>query len=237
MSENPDRLFGQRLRRLRERQGWTQAQLAERMGDLGLSLHASAIAKIEAGSRPLRLSEAKIIALVLGETVDGMLGSDELDWPTLLADFRRALDLHVEASRIGASGVERMYREIGGRGADLLAAIPERYRESFTSVLHALEGYSPRQAKQVQVGALGDGELPEAYMRELQAAGDRIVNAERALSRIRALAAGDMPEGMAPAEWSALRSLAGFELQDLLLDFIENARAGAADALGVQRGE
>lgn len=62
--------FGLRVRHERERLGWSQAELAERLKDYGVDLHPSAIAKIELRDvdrpRSIRLNEAEALADALG---------------------------------------------------------------------------------------------------------------------------------------------------------------------------
>lgn len=74
MAENPDdqperirfeefeRILGAKIRHLREERGWSQSDLARRLSELGLDLHQTTIAKMEAGRRPLRVSEAVAVA-------------------------------------------------------------------------------------------------------------------------------------------------------------------------------
>lgn len=61
---------GRNLRRLREERGLSQAELAHKMEEFGVSLHPSAIAKIEArdvaNPRTIRLNEADALARALG---------------------------------------------------------------------------------------------------------------------------------------------------------------------------
>jgi len=68
--------FGTRMRRERERRGWTQAELASKLAAVGVNLHPSAIAKIELrdATRPrtIRLDEAQAIAYILGLPLDEM---------------------------------------------------------------------------------------------------------------------------------------------------------------------
>lgn len=62
--------FGRNLRRLREKAGLSQAELAQKLKDYGVVLHPSAIAKIEArdvsNPRTIRLNEADALARALG---------------------------------------------------------------------------------------------------------------------------------------------------------------------------
>ena len=64
--ENPDSVFAQRLRETRKVAGLTQQQLADLMSTAGHKMHRSAIAKIEAGDRPVSVGEAVQFAGVLG---------------------------------------------------------------------------------------------------------------------------------------------------------------------------
>lgn len=65
--------FGRNLRRARELSGLSQAELAKRLEGYGVSLHPSAIAKIEArdaaNPRAIRLNEADALAKALGYAV------------------------------------------------------------------------------------------------------------------------------------------------------------------------
>lgn len=65
--------FGIRLRELRQRRGWTQQEVVQRLADHGLVLHQTAIARIETAARPVRLNEALTLAAVLGVDLPGLL--------------------------------------------------------------------------------------------------------------------------------------------------------------------
>ena len=62
--------FARRLRARREQLGWSQAELAKALSGSGLTLHGSAIAKIEAGDRAVRIDEAVAIASALDVDLD-----------------------------------------------------------------------------------------------------------------------------------------------------------------------
>jgi transcriptional regulator with XRE-family HTH domain len=49
--------MGAKFRALREERGWSQSEMAEQLGRWGFDLHQTAIAKIEAGKRPIRVAE------------------------------------------------------------------------------------------------------------------------------------------------------------------------------------
>jgi transcriptional regulator with XRE-family HTH domain len=61
-----DKLFGRRLRHLREDAGLTQQQLADVMREAGSKMHRSTIGKIEVGERVVSVGEAAQFADVLG---------------------------------------------------------------------------------------------------------------------------------------------------------------------------
>ena len=76
--------------------GWTQGELADRLTKKGIPLAQQTIAKVEAGARPLRLSEAAVLSDVLGVEI-GDLFTTASGVSRLLADHlyratRDALD-------------------------------------------------------------------------------------------------------------------------------------------------
>ncbi len=75
--------IGRRIRRLRKRQRWTQAELAERA-----DISTSFLGHIERGSRKLSVETLNRIALALNCSADALLGTGleaQLDLPLLLA--------------------------------------------------------------------------------------------------------------------------------------------------------
>lgn len=72
--------FRLRLKAERERRGWSQGELAEKVG----GCYASTIAKIEAGHRGARIDEVDALADIFGISVDVMIGrtgrSADLAW-------------------------------------------------------------------------------------------------------------------------------------------------------------
>lgn len=68
-----ERALGVKVRHLRERREWSQAKLARHLSDLGLEMHQTTVAKMEAGRRPIRVSEAAAVAQALGVPVDALL--------------------------------------------------------------------------------------------------------------------------------------------------------------------
>lgn len=91
-TSSPERRFAARMKRERLRRGWRQEDLAEKLSDWGVSLHSSAIAKIELNSRTLRFNEAWAIASVLDVSMDRMLLNDDLVDHDKDAELRRLYD-------------------------------------------------------------------------------------------------------------------------------------------------
>jgi len=81
-------VFLRQAKRYRKLRGVSIEELVERIGDLGADLSAGDIGRLEAGTRLLRMAEAKVIAKALETTVDWLLGSgfsdeapEEMRWP------------------------------------------------------------------------------------------------------------------------------------------------------------
>ncbi|MGC0362916.1 transcriptional regulator with XRE-family HTH domain [Rhodococcus sp. 27YEA15] len=105
--------FGRRVREERELRGWTQQELAARLHDQGISLHPSAIAKIELRDverpRTIRLDEAKSLAEAFGVDLAVML----LDSPSaqvhyLAGRIRYWVDSQIEGIEVGEELVEEL---------------------------------------------------------------------------------------------------------------------------------
>ena len=69
--------FAARMKRERERRGWTQETLALHAAAEGRSLHLSAFSKIESGQRTVSLDDAVCIAAAFGVPLTYMLLSDD----------------------------------------------------------------------------------------------------------------------------------------------------------------
>lgn len=66
--------FVESIKRLREEKDWTQADLARAMGDIGWTgIYQTTVSRIENGSRPLRMGEARGIAMALGVPFSSMM--------------------------------------------------------------------------------------------------------------------------------------------------------------------
>lgn len=71
-----DDRFAENMRVLREQRGWSQGEMARQMQRAGWpNFHQTTVSRIEKGERPVRVSEARGIAAVLGSTLDQMIES------------------------------------------------------------------------------------------------------------------------------------------------------------------
>jgi transcriptional regulator with XRE-family HTH domain len=68
MAEDIRIRFGRRLRKLRHRRGWTQVQLAEKLG-----LDRSYLADVERGKRNISIVNLEIIASGFGRSLSQLL--------------------------------------------------------------------------------------------------------------------------------------------------------------------
>lgn len=73
-TDSSDRVFRDNLRRQRESQGLSLAQLAKLLQDKGLKVYPTTIAKVEYGERPAKLDEVIALADVFGVSIDALVG-------------------------------------------------------------------------------------------------------------------------------------------------------------------
>lgn len=123
--------FVANMRRLREEQGWSQGEMAKRMQDAGWSeFHQTTISRIEKGSRPVRLGEARGIAGVFGALVGQMILDSEV------AEKLRNLELDLMKLRdigwsVGSSAVEYLVQKsVVEYALDQQPSVPDSADES-----------------------------------------------------------------------------------------------------------
>ncbi|UVE00691.1 helix-turn-helix domain-containing protein [Corynebacterium amycolatum] len=105
-SQELNRRIGTVVRRERERQELTQAELAERLGDvIGAPVARMAVGRIEAGTRPVTLPEMKAIQVVLGLSPKDLLAGRRTPAPLAL------LDDATERAQVTQARLERESKE------------------------------------------------------------------------------------------------------------------------------
>lgn len=123
-----DRLYGSRVKGLRERRELTQAEMVEALHEKGISyMNASTLSRIENGTRPLRLAEAVAFSKVFQMPLEHM--TYFVDRVVLIADSHRRARREYVLFRNAVLGMSRaqhsqesMLREIqrvlDSKGAD-----------------------------------------------------------------------------------------------------------------------
>ena len=116
---------GARIREARERRGLSQAAVSQQLAALGVTLHQTAVTRVESGRRPLSVVELLALADVLGVETDDLLhdqgerSAAMLRWDVVAAR-RRAFDAQQEALR----AVSR-YNELSNEALRLLDELVE----------------------------------------------------------------------------------------------------------------
>jgi transcriptional regulator with XRE-family HTH domain len=59
-----EKSFGDKVRQWRRERNWSQEEVADQLRRLGFDMHQTTVAKIERGTRPLRVAEAAAIATI-----------------------------------------------------------------------------------------------------------------------------------------------------------------------------
>jgi transcriptional regulator with XRE-family HTH domain len=126
--ELTDSQFGKRVREERDRRGWSQGELAKRLTERGIHVHASTIAKIESEKKPraVRLGEAVGIADLFELSVDALLDRQGPDDSTLTFALTVLLSY--------ASGAERQIQQARNVATDIedqLASVEESFDVPF----------------------------------------------------------------------------------------------------------
>ena len=102
--------FGEAVLDGRHRQGLSQKAMADLLTERGLAVDASAISRIEKGTRAIRLSEAAIIADVLGFSLADL--ERTRDPRDDLARLQNSIEAGLNASYLGAYQVSTAMDEI-----------------------------------------------------------------------------------------------------------------------------
>jgi transcriptional regulator with XRE-family HTH domain len=117
-----DKRFGQELQRVRAERGWTQPQMAEMLSAKGIApMHPTTLAKIEAGTRSVRINEAVAIADLFDVSLDVLLGRQQPDDTTLtfamttLLDYVRDADNKIVQAQGTATDIEEQVEDAADR--------------------------------------------------------------------------------------------------------------------------
>ena len=121
MSDADETRFAESVQEMRERRGWSQGELARRMVDAGWPNYSQmTVSRTEKRERPIRLSEARALARILGSDVDRMVGhrSPENEQAAVALLHSVVQDLVREVDRLSNDAVSAM-----GESARAIAAL------------------------------------------------------------------------------------------------------------------
>lgn len=143
--------FGRNVRRLREEAGLKQSDLAAKVTELGLKMHASTVAKIELRDvdtpRSVRINEAEAIAGALGVPLDHLLGGATEEARMVRAFFNILTRTQRDRTQIGVAVDEWMASKrlldtysfvVWNHGLDLLDEEHNGFRDVTYPAAHAL---------------------------------------------------------------------------------------------------
>lgn len=138
IGQNSERAFGLRVRELRLALGMTQAELADRMSNLGYGMSQTMIAKLERGARPTSVAELAVLGNILSVRPADLLSGQTFPLEVArlserrLRVYRKAsavaeLDHQLEVKQQGLRGEIRAFKEEleearRTKGAEWLAA-------------------------------------------------------------------------------------------------------------------
>jgi transcriptional regulator with XRE-family HTH domain len=134
--------FGERVKEARVKAGWTQRDLAAKLG-----LDASAISRLEKGTRAIRLGEAAHIAIALGSDLGYLVYGPSLE--IVLASYQAGANSGVRETRSAAMGMAAHFNmlvdllehhpQLLDRLADDEGAVPKSVDEYLEQVVHGLK--------------------------------------------------------------------------------------------------
>lgn len=147
-----NRAIGERLQYLRTRSNLTQGQLAQRLTAMDMPIAQQTVAKIENGTRPLKLAEAESITQILDVSLDVLVPGEEdeafavYELNSLVSLLHERLDtasLHIKAAK---DSQERARREWEGASKAVQRAYLAKTGADAASINQLLSGDVAAQA-------------------------------------------------------------------------------------------
>lgn len=149
---------GRNLRRLREKAGLSQAELAQKLEDYGVSLHPSAIAKIEArdvaNPRTVRLNEADALARALGVPLVELVSGPHLEFLEAVALLEQAVNDREAAERSAARARDKLQTLHGAMWQGVKGGISAEEAQTVAGAQLRIRKYMAKLGE-------SDGEYPE----------------------------------------------------------------------------
>ncbi len=172
--------YGERLRGLRDARDMTQAELVSAMKGRGIAyMNPSTLSRIEAGTRPVRLSEAQVIGRIFNVSVEGMT-SDFEALAYYEMQHRRAREAFV-SYRSSATEVAKWKIKLEGHLEELRGMLAESKEDELTRVLQELianvENYVAIDV--VDEASSLEAEIRRTHVRQQGSRAGRFLNARR----------------------------------------------------------
>lgn len=168
--------IGRRVRELRQARGWSQEQLASAMTDLGVTMHQTTVAKVEAAARPIRVNEAAVFAAVLGvrlvDLLETAVVAEDESTREARARYREAqhlvlaaqASLAVASRRHDEAKLEQLRAGLALREAEKAAAAAAKRERAAAEALEKAEAVRPPAEAQI-VDIRQDAEKPQGARR------------------------------------------------------------------------
>lgn len=146
-----DKEFGKKLKAEREHREWTQPELAANLRNSGIqTMHPTTIAKIEAGTRSVRINEAIAFADAFDVSIDALLGRQEPDDSTLTyamenaSSFATRAERELQTPRTTVSIIEEILEDASARFANASIAEMVSLSRDLAQALHAAAKHCKR---------------------------------------------------------------------------------------------
>jgi len=99
--EQWEKSFGDKVRQWRRARNWSQEEVAAQLRYQGFDMHQTTVAKIERGTRPLRVAEAVALAYIFKVPALAIFeGAGPEDQPENIAELQRELDMAEQSARL-----------------------------------------------------------------------------------------------------------------------------------------
>ncbi len=144
-------VVGGRVRALREAQGLSQAQLGQRMGELGFPMEQPTVYKLEKGARPIRLNELAALCIVFDVPIESMWRGTEDDgdpeYQEALTNWTDAMKRY-SGARVRLAAARHHAAEVAA-GMTAAQAAVEKAEEAFRA---AEQIYASTRARVDEIG-------------------------------------------------------------------------------------
>lgn len=108
-----EKRFGAKVREWRQARNWSQEELAKQLHEVGIEMHQTTVAKVERGTRQLRVSEAVALAHVMGMPVLSVFYGPGPDGESFsMATMRKQMEQADEDIRQTEERLDALYKSL-----------------------------------------------------------------------------------------------------------------------------